>query len=225
MVITANDQILDSYFDKVKRLRDQETKGQGEAIYYSSVGDVAFERTAVHLMNDKSRFATTASSPFRRTNFDLLYTLCTQAAIHRLLREYTRNQQQHEIAFVFLQSFYTDRAVDFFDGDLPFGRADEFLDELLQTPPALLTTGLVDPLGTAESIIRMRNQVATEWKEYMSDVPNAHLRVRQAILSKRNVPTDSTSSTTTTTNTAAAGGAASGGGTFYDNGSDMGSFQ
>ena len=47
-------------------------------------------------------------------------------------------------------------AADFFDGYLPFGRADEFIDELLQTPPSLLTaedgrtTGLIDPLGSGK---------------------------------------------------------------------------
>ena len=99
--------------------------------------------------------------------------------------------EEHDAAFAFLKQFYTDRAVDFFDGYLPFGRADEFMDELLQTPPALLNsedgrrTGLIDPLGTAENIIRMRTAVATEWKAAMQEVPDAHMHIRQAILSQQ----------------------------------------
>ena len=187
-LLMANDQILDSYFSKVRALRQADQGGQGEAV--GSMG-VAFDRTAFNLVNDKSRFATTASSPFRRASFDLLYTLCTQAAIHRLLREYIANNQEEDIGFVFLKRFYTERAADFFDGYLPFGRADEFIDELLQTPPSLLTaedgrtTGLIDPLGTAENIIRMRNKIASDWKESMRQVPDAHIQVKQAVLSKQ----------------------------------------
>ena len=189
----ANNQILDSYFANVRARREMD-KGQGEAVGgFNAYGDeVAFERTAVNLMNDKSRFSTNlSSSPFRRANFDLLYTLCTQAAIHRILREYISAEEEYAIAFQFLRRFYTDRAVDFFDGYLSFGRADEFIDELLQTAPSLWTTdqgnkqGLADPLGTAETIIRMRNQVATEWKDLMRDVPDSHIRIKQAILSQR----------------------------------------
>jgi hypothetical protein len=189
VVIMANDMILDSYFDKVRSLREADQGGrQGEAV---GAMEVAFERTAVNLMDDQSRFATTASSPFRRSNFDLLYTLCTQAAIHRILRKYIAADEEHDVAFTFLKGFYTERAVDFFDGYLSFGRADEFVDELLQTSPYLLTTedgrrtGLIDPMGAAESIIRMRNKVATEWKESMREVPDAHIRLKQAILSKQ----------------------------------------
>jgi hypothetical protein len=189
VVIMANDMIIDSYFGKVRSLRDADQGGrQGEAV---GAMEVAFERTAVNLINDQSRFATTLSSPFRRSNFDLLYTLCTQAAIHRILREYIAADEEHDVAFTFLKKFYTERAVDFFDGYLSFGQADEFVDELLQTSPYLLTTedgrrtGLIDPMGTAESIIRMRNKVATEWKESMRQVPDAHIRVKEAILSKQ----------------------------------------
>mmetsp|Transcript_42067 Transcript_42067/g.61713 ORF Transcript_42067/g.61713 Transcript_42067/m.61713 type:complete len:92 (-) Transcript_42067:180-455(-) len=71
-----------------------------------------------------------------------------------------------------------------------YGRADDFIDELLQTSPAVLSTvdgrqGLIDPLGAAEEIIRMRNQVAGEWKESMKRVSEDHTGVRQALLSKQ----------------------------------------
>jgi hypothetical protein len=152
VLVQANNMILDSYFAKIRRGRDQESTG-GEA-----VGDIdmAFDRVAVNLMNDQSRFSATMSSPFRRANFDLLYNLCTQAAIHRILREdRAKAKEHHSVPFCFLRDFYTERAAEYFDGDLQYGRADDFIEELLQKSPAVLSTedgrtGLTDPLGAAE---------------------------------------------------------------------------
>ena len=211
VVIMANDMILDSYFSKIKSERamedQQKNKESGKA---GPVGcsatktttnnnmeeaSIVFDRTATNLINDKSRFATKASSPFRRANFDLLYTLCTQASIHRILRRehnimIEAGEEEMDANFAFFKDFYTDRAADFFDGDLNYGRADDFLDELLQCTPAVMSTkdgkvGFIDPQGTAEKIIRMRNKVALEWKELMRQVPDDHIRVRQAVLSKQ----------------------------------------
>jgi hypothetical protein len=161
---------------------------------------MAFDRVAVNLMNDQSRFSATMSSPFRRANFDLLYNLCTQAAIHRILREHrAKAKEQHSVPFCFLRDFYTERAAEYFDGDLQYGRADDFIEELLQKSPAVLSTedgrtGLTDPLGAAENIIHMRNEVANEWKESMGRVKEDHTGVRQALLSKRWDPSGSNDS-------------------------------
>jgi hypothetical protein len=187
VLVQANNMILDSYFAKIRRGREQDSTG-GEAV---GDMDMAFDRVAVNLMNDQSRFAATMSSPFRRANFDLLYNLCTQAAIHRILREHkAEGKEQHSVPFCFLRDFYTERAAEYFDGDLQYGRADDFIEELLQKSPAVLSTedgrtGLTDPLGAAENIIRMRNKVANEWKESMGQVKEDHIGVRQALLSKR----------------------------------------
>mmetsp|Transcript_15632 Transcript_15632/g.22875 ORF Transcript_15632/g.22875 Transcript_15632/m.22875 type:complete len:482 (+) Transcript_15632:842-2287(+) len=186
VVLAANDLILDSYFAKIQMERERDGGNTGEAIGARTT-DIAFERTAIHLMNDNTRFQPTASSPFRRGNFDLLYNLCTQAAVHRILRQQRTNGEEMEVSSVFLRNFYVDRAEEYFDGDLPYGRADDFIDELLQTAPAVLRTndgktGFIDPLGAAESIIRMRNEVAMEWKETMARVQEDHTGIRQALL-------------------------------------------
>jgi len=142
------------------------------------------------MMSDSSRFAVTASSPFRRSNFDLMYNLCTQAAIHRILRESKAAGREREISFIFLRDFYTGRAEEYFDGDLQSGRADDFIDDLLQTSPSVLSaeggiTGLVDPVGAAEEIIKMRKAVAQEWKMMMELVAEDHTGLRQALLTSR----------------------------------------
>lgn len=191
VLIHANGLILDSFFQTVKRNRDEE----GRANYSSEKsleGDenrCAFERTAMYRMNDVSRFATIVSSPFRRSNFDLLYNLCTQAAVHRILRE-MKSQGNKTISFLFLRDWYTDRAHEYFDGQLEFGQADDFIDDLLQTPPYLLSTQdgnseLVDPVGCAEMIIKMREKVAKDWQVMMKRVSKDHTGLRQALLSSQ----------------------------------------
>ena len=120
LLIQANNQILDSYFDIIK----------SKTTAYAKPDDVAFERTAVNLINDKSRFDEQGSSLFRRSNFDLLYNLCTQASIHRILRNYIKSNSSssNDVKFHFLKNFYIDRAIDYFDGEAKFGAADDFID-------------------------------------------------------------------------------------------------
>jgi hypothetical protein len=81
----------------------------------------------------------------------------------------------------------------------PFGRADDFLEDLLETSPFVVSDvvgkknyssrtshpGLVDPVGTAEEIIQMRRVVAQDWKALMQKVPDDHIVIRQALLSNQ----------------------------------------
>jgi len=186
VLIEANGEILESFFDTV---RDRRDKG-GDGVVGGGMEDWSFVRTAATLMNDRSRFAVTISSPFRRSNFDLMYNLCTQAAIHRILRERKAAHEEREVSYIFLRDFYTGRAEEYFDGDLQSGRADDFMDDLLQTSPSILSidgelAGLVDPVGAAEDIIKMRKVVAEEWKLMMEVVSEEHTGLRQALLTKR----------------------------------------
>ena len=191
----ANAKILDSFFATIRSRREADNGASGEAV---GATGIVFERTAANMLSDSSRFAVTLSSPFRRSNFDLMYNLCTQAAIHRILREKKAAGEEREVSFVFLRDFYTGRAEEYFDGDLQFGRADDFIDDLLQTSPSLLSTrdgkmGIVDPVGAAEMIIKMRQEVAEDWKRLMERVSEDHTGVRQALLSsqmRRSSPQD-----------------------------------
>jgi len=45
--------------------------------------------------------------------------------------------------------------------------------------------GLIDPIGTAEDIIRMRGAIAEEWKATMGRVREDHTGIRQALLSRQ----------------------------------------
>lgn len=204
VLMQANDELLQSFFDTVKSQRDStDTDISGTSTNKSP--NEAFERTASVRMDAASRASTSLSSPLRRANFDLMYNLCTQAAIHRILRQHKRIMEEKtkyttnpkldsfELSTIFLKEFYLDRAEEYFDGNLEFGQADNFMEELLQTSPRFInvdndsgsntmtvsSTELVDPVGAAELIIQMKKEVAEDWKALMSRVCEDHTRIRQ----------------------------------------------
>eukprot|EP00532_Pseudo-nitzschia_australis_P001604 CAMPEP_0168197382 /NCGR_PEP_ID=MMETSP0139_2-20121125/21109_1 /TAXON_ID=44445 /ORGANISM="Pseudo-nitzschia australis, Strain 10249 10 AB" /LENGTH=371 /DNA_ID=CAMNT_0008121799 /DNA_START=148 /DNA_END=1263 /DNA_ORIENTATION=- len=175
----ANQQILDSYFQLAKDERNQDRTT-------SQAG--AFERTAVNALNIQTAFGA-SGSPFRKGSFDLLYNLCTQASIHRLL--HSLREKGDDCNLELLRNFYVDRLDDFFDGDLPYGRADDFIEELLLLSPSIIHQDngkviLTDPFGISEQIIEVRNEICSEWIEAMKLVPTAHQDgVRKRLLDKR----------------------------------------
>lgn len=183
ILVDANNQILEKVSNSSSQKIENIPTKSDEA---DQSRPQMFERTAAHMLNNNARFAGVLSSPSRRSNFDLLYNLCTQAAIHRILREKKDSTgAQSDSTFAFLRYFYTLRAEDYFDGDLNFGRADDFLDELLQNKPTLIEGDLVDPVKIAETIIQTRNKVADDWKALMTRVPEDHTPVRQYIFSNQ----------------------------------------
>lgn len=137
------------------------------------------------LTKQQSQFA-----PDRYGNFDLLLLLSTQAAIHRVLRKANDNRSSPSAAgFKFFRNFYLER-VHYFDGDQRYGRADEFLEELLLTPPSVSKEpggriSMIDPLRTAEIIVNMRGEICQEWSDSLSNIAVDHTCIRKEILEKR----------------------------------------
>ena len=103
-----------------------------------------------------------------------------------MLREYRQAGSTRQVSFEWFRNFYVERVAKYFDGCQEYGRADDFLEELLLTPPMMKTiqnkVELVDPFRIAEDIIRTRSEVGMEWKEKMKDVPAAHLELRRLLL-------------------------------------------
>ena len=67
---------------------------------------------------------------------------------------------------------------------------DDFLEELLLSPPVFQKTGkdgirLIDPMGMAEDIIRERSEVAWEWRKLVSKIPEEHTDLRRLLLDRR----------------------------------------
>lgn len=186
IITMVDDRIMDSYFDKLRTtasLSEKDGKASAAALASSS-----FDRISIDILTNITEGQGTSSSPFRRGNFDLLYSLSTLASAHRLLRELqqsvssssTSSTKADDINFHFFKRFYTERVSEYFDGDQPFGRGDDFIDALLTTPPSLVEmsdgVGVIDPLAIVERIIEKRTMVAREWKSMMRDeVKNDHL--------------------------------------------------
>lgn len=110
----ANQQILDSYFQLAKEDRQKQNQDS------STPPVTAFERTAMNALSNHTVFGATGS-PFRKGSCDLLYNLCTQASIHRLLHCFRERGDKTNLDW--LLDFYVERLQDYFDGDLPYGRA------------------------------------------------------------------------------------------------------
>ena len=133
---------------------------------------------------------TRKSSPIRKGSFDLILLLSLQESIHRVLREYRDSHDERVVSFEWLRKFYNDR-VSLFDGCGEYERADDFFEELLQSPPSVIdsedgkTAGLIDPLRIANDIIDMRREVITDWSDIVSNIPDYHVGLRKGLLSKQ----------------------------------------
>ena len=130
-----------------------------------------------------------ASSPFRKSSFDLLQLLSLQEAIHRMLREYMAQGESKEVSFQFLREFYIERVSSHFDGYQRYGRADDFLEELLLTAPSVRTSDsymeLIDPHSIACDIVETRSDVLLDWKQEMMNVPNDHIQLKKMLLTRQ----------------------------------------
>jgi hypothetical protein len=186
----ANSQIMESYFHSI--VDNKNTS--------STTTSPAFERTAALILQNYTSFAaSSSSSPIRKGSFDLLYNLITQASIHRLLRLFRDDDSASaQVSYHWLFSFYNATVADYFDGDLKYGRADDWMEKLLQSSPSVLVpparngndavgeAQLVDPLRIAEEIIAFRNVLCEDWKKIMENVPLDHSSsIRKILLNKQ----------------------------------------
>jgi hypothetical protein len=149
-------------------------------------------------------------SPLRKGNFDLLTLLTTQEAIHRILnrissslRPSSDNECPVEVVVVggagsamidsisgqYLHTFYTQRIGTHFTGSNFYNRAEDFLDELVQTLPSIVQVqdedcGIVDPVRIVQCILIERERVASDWLELALDVPQSHTSIKRWQLNK-----------------------------------------
>ena len=204
----ANDHILDSYFQQLKVTRDTErsnsnsrnsggaaggstsSNGGANSVGGSAPQSSSFERIASTIFNNQQGFASSISSnPIRKGSFDLLYNLCTQRSIHRVLKSYQNERtKSSDMLFTWFLEYYTSRVGTYFDGDVSYGRADDFIDELLQSSPTLVrgSTNIIDPFKIVEDIITTRHSVIQEWKTIMESVADDHTKyIRPLLLEKQ----------------------------------------
>jgi hypothetical protein len=170
--------MMNSYYERMK-----EQKGDDE-------GQVDFEHTNL-LFLEMSVDSDYAPSPLRKGNFDLLVSLTTQESIHRVLNDGSAREDDSpdKSSIQFLRNFYAQRIGSHFTGSNWYGRADNFLEELLSSPPRVVQLqdeqcGLVDPIRVVELILKEREKVALEWLELSLDVPKSHTDIKRWQLNK-----------------------------------------
>lgn len=174
VVRIVDEQIMGSYFDHLHVLASRQ--------HSPLSGGMTFHRISADIVTNITDFQEGCSSPLFRGNFDLLYSLCTQASAYRLLRD-LQSHSTNDITSQWFEQFYNDNVPVYFDGDQPFGRADDFLDLLFRNTPALVVSpngepiGWTDPLWVAERIISIRSEIAWEWKDVMREVKEDHLKL------------------------------------------------
>lgn len=206
---STNDEILNQYLEKQLEARkssssrtpkdkddeeDKDDDDDDDETIMNTKPHALFNNSIVMLANSIAN-GDRESSPFRRSNFDLLLLLSTQESVHRVLQEY---QDEGETAnFDWLKAFYTKRVAKVFDGHgIEYGRADEFLEELLVAPPTAQRTNnkegvrFIDPMAMVEDIIRERSEVAREWKDIASEIPSDHTDLRRLLLTRRMMEVD-----------------------------------
>lgn len=154
----------------------------------------AFERKATEFLTNKmledEAKRGLPSSTLRKGSFDLLSLLATQEAVHTVLRQYMQQREEKLVSLEWLKKFYIERLEQCFDGHGKYGRADDFLQDLLLASPSVVTVDdtmeLIDPQRIAEDVIRARTEVASLWKVIMEQqVPSDHMQLQKSILAVR----------------------------------------
>jgi hypothetical protein len=189
-----SDEILTSYLDRQMDARKEKEEIQDQDLAVPSWDCSFFHRSSMAMLPNSLSTQDRDSSPFRRSNFDLLVLLSTQESIHRVLREYSEDQEEEN--FAWLKDVYSKRVSTFFDGHgQAYGRADDFLEELFVSPPVARRTKndsvhLIDPMQIVEDIIRERSEVAWEWKEVVATISSDHVGLRRLLLTRRMMEVD-----------------------------------
>ncbi|KAL3905407.1 MAG: hypothetical protein SGILL_009690 [Bacillariaceae sp.] len=202
-LMSLNDEILEAYDEYTEQQANaEEEEDEGTTMEDSAPGDeldslvkdlmatnVAkepiFDINAWYTWSQSLFSQDRDSSPFRKKNFDLLLLLSTQESVHRVLKNY-RNGAVPEL-YEWLLDFYKNRIRTTFDGHQNFGRAEEFLAEMLRSSPVMIERGtdvaLIKPAQIAEDIVRERSEVALEWMQIAKMTQDEHTDLRRLLFS------------------------------------------
>lgn len=202
-LVRTNEQILEQYEEKERQdmlaLEDEDdedvedNESDEKARMLDEMEAQSYDRNAMAYLTSSIAGQDRASSPFRRSNFDLLLLLCTQESVHRVLREYKEDSDDefHMERYNLLHQFYKDQVAEFFDGHTQsFGRADKFLEGILKMSPIGRQRQdggfcLIEPAAIVEDVLRARSIVAREWKSIVATIPDEHLNLRRILFARQ----------------------------------------
>mmetsp|Transcript_7582 Transcript_7582/g.10985 ORF Transcript_7582/g.10985 Transcript_7582/m.10985 type:complete len:481 (+) Transcript_7582:58-1500(+) len=187
VIITMGGRTMESYWDNIREARESRKKdADDDTEDISKRNDstdnnmdvaVGITRESLFFLEfDATAMTDTPPSPLRKGNFDLLVLMSTQEAIHRVLNKMDQECEVNDENFCestrdYLKSFYSMRILSHFSGNQKYGRAEDFLEELLMSSPKIMEDEknnkavLIDPLNIAERILKERTRVAFEWQE------------------------------------------------------------
>jgi len=125
-------------------------------------------------------------SPLRKGNFDLLMLFTLQESIHRILNSEEDNVGESDL--MLLRNFYTEKLDTHFVGPVAYGKADDFLVGLLESPCTVQLQDekveTVDPLTITKLVLQTQAKVALELVEAALEAPNEHLELKKRQLQK-----------------------------------------
>jgi len=185
LLVIANmgESMLRSYWENVEKERSGESSKEGERLE-------GFERSSTTFLD--GGLDDFAPSPLRKGNFDLLMLLVTRESLHRVLKKSTAADMggDEKSRLDFLKNFYVERFESHFWGNKRYGRADDFIEELLLSMPTMVRDNgndapskegmaLVDPIKIAELVLEERENVAMEWREMMDECTQDHTEIRR----------------------------------------------
>ena len=184
-------QTVVAYWDSVKE--DEEKEGNEDSEEEVNIDDImAKDGREIKIESGNLMFLDISvkpgmvPSPLRKGNFDLLKLMATQEAIHRVLNDPERQEGARLVSNNFLRDFYAARFSNYFDGNVQYGGALSFMQELFEEPPVFREvdgkTALIDPVRLAGMVLAKREEVALEWKELAAVVPDEHLAVQRFLL-------------------------------------------
>jgi len=180
---TMGQHTMDSYYDLMEDIGLQKTKDRNNNGRRLPPHNLVFLGYALDPIDGFT------PSPLRQHNFDLAVLLATQESIHRLLNKHCNDNGPHR---QYLLDFYVERLESHFTGTQRYGRADDFLEELLFGPPRQVsvvqgegTTVVVDPVRVAEWILQERREVALEWQSACKNIPSKdHIQIKRLQLDR-----------------------------------------
>ncbi|KAL7517271.1 hypothetical protein ACHAWX_002206, partial [Stephanocyclus meneghinianus] len=209
VISTMGRQIFDSYWYNVRRREGSDpSRSSGGVGWKDGSSTSGFDRPSLLYMNfDPLIDGDFAPSPLRKGNFDLLYNLITQKAVVELLQSGVfvgENEVENEACLRYLDKFYRERVVTHFVGAQFYGKGDDFIEELMLSPPITMFEDLeneegdfgenseedaslplqIEPLRIAEQILLRRDKLALEWLDVCSAVPSEHMDIRKLQLSR-----------------------------------------
>ena len=154
-------------FDRMSNTLNEEDRHR----YNNNNSTIIFDRNVVWSWTQSlwsSKRNSSPSSPYRKSNFDLLLLLSTQESVHRVLNSYrdssssNKNDGEDDAVrpetFEWLLEFYKDNVMEYFDGHQTYARSEDFLEKMLTSPRTLIETksmnddddAWVDPARIAE---------------------------------------------------------------------------